>query len=245
MNTPAQYAEVAVIAREAGITMLERLDLVALKPVRILEVGCSVGFCTELLRQRYPSADIVAIDDAEAMLKYAEEKTAISAHWVCADAANLPVMSQKFDIVVANLLIPWCNDIKKLFQEWRRVLCPDGLLMFTSLGPDTLQELQPLNTQLPQLVDMHDLGDELVKAGFADPVLDVQHITLKYRKWEQLSYELQVTGMLDEPLPFNESVPLSLTYEIVYGHTWAPKSTEYAADNEGIVRIPLSHLRGR
>jgi malonyl-CoA O-methyltransferase len=245
--TPAEYADVAVMLREAGMNMLARLDLVALQPRRILDVSCRTGFCTQQLRERYPNADIFAVDPDAAMLEYAQQAApALSVDWICADSAKLPLRGQAVDLIVANLCVPWCVDLKKLLREWRRVLRPEGLLMFTSLGPDTLVELQAQDVRLPHFPDMHDLGDELVQAGFADPVLDVEHFTLQYRNWEQLLYELRVTKMIDTlPAP-SDVPPLAVTYEVVYGHAWGPAvSDEYSADQDGLVRIPLSHLRGR
>jgi malonyl-CoA O-methyltransferase len=245
--TPADYAKVAVIAREASMTLLARLDLMTLKPSHILDIGSNAIFSTTALKERYPAAFITAIDPVETNLKYAKQM-ALPASGVCADAANLPIVDQGFDLIIANLFIPWCADIKKLLREWRRVLRPEGLLMLTTLGPDTLQELQPLKELWPHLVDMHDLGDELVRAGFADPVLDVLHITLKYRKWEQLWQELYITKMVNTASftsEASEQMPLPLTYEIIFSHAWGPANMAHAADEEGIVRIPLSHLRKR
>lgn len=239
----AEYEDMAVVAREVGKNMLERLDVVALKPSHILEVGSGVGVCAQLLRKRYPDAMIVTIDLKEEMLKFAKQK--VNTSEVCADATQLPILSQKFDLIIANLFIPWLPHLKKLLLEWRRVLRPDGLFIFTSLGPDTLIELREHIDIIPQLLDMHDLGDELIQAGFSDPVLDVEHLTLKYREKEQLLKELYITQMIHSPSINREMISLSITYEIIYGQTWAPSdfSAEYTANAEGIVKIPLSHLQ--
>ncbi|MBV8802512.1 MAG: methyltransferase domain-containing protein [Gammaproteobacteria bacterium] len=240
---PAEYADVAVVAREAGQNMLERLDYVALKPSRILEVGSGVGFCAQLLRARYPDAVIVTLDLKEEMLKFAKQNKETSKS-ICADASQLPFLPHTFDLIVSNLLIPWLPDLKKLLYEWRRVLRLNGLFIFTSLGPDTLIELKENIDIRPQLLDMHNVGDELIQAGFVDPILDVEHITLNYRQREQLLRELYITQMISSSLNEKENFSLSITYEIIYGHTWAPSdSTEYTANNEGVVKIPLSHLQ--
>jgi malonyl-CoA O-methyltransferase len=247
INAPEKYAKIAVLAHEVAINMLSRLDFVTLKPTRILDIDCRVGVCTSLLKKRYPDAQIVAMDPSLAMLTHAQKTQEQDfANWMCATAANLPIRSHGFDLIVANLVIPWCSDVKQLLREWHRVLRPEGLLMFTSLGPDTLMELDDHRVSLPHFTDMHDLGDGLIQAGFSDPVLDVEHFTLKYRQWEQLLHELQVTDMIHSLPLKNENQPLSLTYEVIYGQAFGSMlSSEYNSDEDGIVKIPLSHLRKR
>ncbi len=248
--SPAEYAEAAIIAREAGQHMLERLDLITLQPKKILDLGCGPGHCTTLLKQRYPAAKMLALDYSQTMLRFAKQQYPSLADWVCADAIQLPLPNHSIDFIFANLLLPWCDNTEKLLQEWRRVLCPEGLLMFTSLGPDTLRELPQLALHLPHLIDMHDIGDMLTRAGFVDPVLDVEYFTLTYRQEEQLFYELKATGMVANNINVNiekntEGV-FPLTYEVIYGHAWGPAMDFDRATHEtGEIRIPLSHLRRR
>jgi malonyl-CoA O-methyltransferase len=185
--------------------ILSRLNLVALKPKRILALAC------DDLRVRYPDAEIIATADTE----------------------------DSIDLIVSNLYLPWCADVEALFREWRRLLRPEGLLMLTSLGPATLSEidLEPL----PQFMDMHNVGDALLKAGFADPVLDVEHFEMKYQDKTQLLSDLEKMGITE----VNTST-LSLSYEVVYGHAWCPaKQDDFLADSDGMVKIPLAALRAR
>lgn len=230
---PADYYPVAVLDREVGAELLARLDIVALKPKRIIEWGCGADDCRLLLQQRYPEAELMAIHDFPAVL---------------------PVEDYSIDLIVANLLLPWCADLKQVLQAWRRVLRPEGLLVFTSLGPDTLQELQQQAVQLPLpiLIDMHDLGDALAHAGFADPVLDVEYFTLTYREQQQLYNELHMTGFISdsivelEPLEKNTEGVIPLTYEVIYGHAWQPAISSIGQNQlseEGVVKVPLAHLR--
>ncbi len=225
-TSPADYYAAAVLDRETGAELLARLDLVALKPKRIMEWGWGADNCDLLLQQRYPEAELITL-------------------------RNFPAISTvedySIDLIVANLLLPWCVDLKQIVQTWRRVLRPEGLLVFTSLGPDTLQELRKQAIQLPVLIDMHDLGDLLLHSGFADPVLDVEYFTLNYREQQQLQHELRVTGFIAdeslEPLEKNTAGVIPMTYEVIYGHAWQPLMGQNQLLEEGVVKIPLAHLR--
>ncbi len=210
--------------------MLERLEWMTLKPKRILDVDCRAGHGSKGLRQRYPEAQIIALDAAYPMLEFMREQE-IMVTPVCADAENLPLPDNSVDLVFANLVLSWCPDLKKLLHEWRRVLRPEGLLVLTAFGPDTLQEWQKVfaGKTLPALIDLHDLGDALLTEKFSGPVLDMEYITLTYQRAEDLLRELQLTGMIaagEYENSFAESVPLTeegllpVTYEIVYGHAF-------------------------
>jgi len=247
---PADYDSAAVMMREAGDQLLARLDLVAMKPTRIMDVGCSIGYCAQLLQKRYPSAEVKAVDDSASMLAYAKESNSLSIHWLCTSLETLPAIDNSIDLLVANLVLPWCGDIKKMLQEWRRVLRPEGLLMFTTYGPDTLIELQEKNIRLPHLIDMHNIGDLLLQVGFADPVLDLDYFTLTYKEQQQLQDELKSTGMLlaDDQIPLlekNADQVFPLTYEIIHGHAWKPLAHPSVSAEGGVVKFPLAHLRGR
>lgn len=217
------------LAREIGTPMIERLELVTLQPKLIANLGCETEYFAELLKKRYADAEIK---------NFAEDEI-------------LPFADHSVDLIFANLFLPWCKDLNKIFREWRRVLRPEGLLMFSSFGPDTLIELREnhANEILINLVDMHNLGDELTHARFADPVMDVEYLNVTYRELKTLMQELQATNMLlsdvtEVQLTPNDKNVFSLTYEIVYGHAWGPDpGVDHVADEEGVVRIPLSHLR--
>jgi malonyl-CoA O-methyltransferase len=241
--SPADYAEVSVLARFVGENMISRLELVTLQPSVILDIGCGTGYCTQLLKQHYPSAEILAVDSVEAMLRYQSSSQAIQC--VSAEGERLPLKNHSVDLIFANLLLPWCKNWESVLHEWRRVLRPDGLLIFTCFGLDTLRELHQDDRQLLQLKDMHEVGDTLLHARFSDPVMDVEYLSLSYRDYEKLAYELQMSGMIETAcMPTLESSTLKLTCEIIYGHTFGmPIANEFVADDEGVVKIPLAHLR--
>ena len=221
----------AVLARETALQMSERLSLVSLKPKRILEVSLRFGENTPLLKKRYPDAEIVSSD-------YLID--------------TLPFDDNSIDLIFANLVLPWCKNNEKVLREWQRVLRPEGLLMFTSLGPDTLREIQQRSEVLrPQLIEMHNAGDKLAEIGFADPVLDIEYFTLVYRDFQTLLAELRAAQMISlEAISLsiekNKEGAFALTYEVVYAHAWGSETrTSYSADEAGVVKIPLDALRRR
>lgn len=249
----AHYDEAAVLQREVGTRLLERLDLMRLQPQRILDLGCGTGQCIESLFGRYRKARVVALDIAQPMLRYA----GCRGRWlrrpqtVCADAERLPFSDNSFDLVFSNLMLQWCTDLDAAFKELRRVLRPGGLLLFSSFGPDTLKELRASWRAVDQyahvntFLDMHDVGDALVRARFADPVMDVEHLTVTYPDVWQLMRELKqigahnVTGgrprgltgkqriqkLVEAYEQFRSDGVLPASYEIVNGHAWVSEDT--------------------
>lgn len=252
-RTPEEYAAAAVLAREVGETLLTRLDLIALKPQVIVDLGCGVGDVTALLRKRYPDAKIIAIDASNDMLTYAKQQRKITAEWLCSSMQDLPLLKHSVDLLVANLVLPWCETLNELISSWRHILRPDGLFMFTTLGPDTLRELHQLPLLFPHVIDMHDLGDVLTHTGFKDPVLDVNYYNFTYKDRMQLFYELTATGMiagnvaeLKNSLTKNNQDVYPVTYEVIFGHAFGPPiHADHVADAEGVVRIPISHILKR
>ncbi len=243
--SPNDYAETAVLARMVGEQLLVQLEFMTLQPQKILDTGCGTGYCTTLLKQRYPNAEIIAVDNSQTLLQFAKQQYPTIADWVYADATTTSLQKHSIDLIFANLLLPWCDDLEKVLQEWRRVLRPGGLLMFTALGPDTLRELLLPSSHLPNFMDMHNVGDALLHNGFADPVLDVEYITLTYRDLAKLTYEMRATGMVidDGSLLSVEKNPqgvFALTHEIIYGHAWGAAATQ---NEPGVFKIPLADLR--
>ncbi len=148
------------------------------------------------------------------------------------------------DWVVANLTLPWCSDLLPTLAAWRYLLKPEGLLMVTMLGPDTLMEWGALKKR-PLLMDMHNLGDALVQAGFQMPVLDVDYVTLSYGEEEKCRREMMQAGMFAD-LEMNvkpqrdENGRIPLTIELVFGHAFSPLGS--LMDSKGEVSVPLSQI---
>lgn len=145
------------------------------------------------------------------------------------------------DLIFSNLMLPWSLDFQAQFKKWIQLLRPNGLLLFSTLGPDTLKEL-PYHSL--GLIDMHHLGDELIHSNFIDPVLDVENITMIYTDFLKLNQELLKTNIIETELPQlprNEHNRYDLTYEVIYAHAFAPPLTE-RMDETGVVKIPLSRI---
>lgn len=243
------YDDFAELQRRVAEEMLSRLELVTLVPQRVLDAGCGTGYCSRDLQRRYRKAQVFGLDLAAAMLQRASRQRGWFSrqHFMQGDAACLPLADGSIDLVVSNLMLQWCEPAA-VFAEFRRVLSRDGLLMFSSFGPDTLLELRQAWRQIDDrqhvidFVDMHDLGDALVMTGFREPVMDVDRYTLSYRDVLTLLRDLHGIGSrniaADRPRGMmgrgqlraleqayqrfaEHGARLPASYEVVYGHAWS------------------------
>ncbi len=179
-----------------------RLEPMLLKPATVLDLGSATGSMGRALRKRFRRAHIVSLDLSRAMLSEARrKKTWLSrASFVEADAEHLPFAEESFDLVVANQLLPWTPDPQRVFEEVSRVLRKGGVFAFASLGPDSLQEIGrawagvDAGVHVNRFADMHDIGDGLVRAGLADPVLDVDRLRVSYENPGKLFSDLTNAG---------------------------------------------------
>ena len=259
----ASYDSAAVLAREVGQRMADRLDCVKLAPRRCADIGCATGDGVRALMQRYPDALPLAVDYAQPMLAEVQNR---SGWWerlrgraprcVQADVRALPLATNSLDLVWSNLMLHWLPDPRAAFVELHRVLVEGGLLHFALLGPDTLKELRAAAEKVgagwtaPNFLDMHDIGDMLVAAGFGDPVMEMEMLTLTYRTPRGFLADQRHLGVRDGLLgsqPWRdwrrifaawERVDdlLPVRFEIVYGHAWklAPRT---APDGRAIMRF--------
>ncbi|MFZ1344146.1 malonyl-ACP O-methyltransferase BioC [Thiothrix eikelboomii] len=245
------YDEAAVLQREIGQRLIERLDYVRLAPARILDLGCGTGAISQQLFSRYPHAEVIGVDLALAMVTTASTRLLDQPqfHGVNADVQQLPLQADCAELLISNLMLQWCNDLVTVFQECARVIRPDGLLTFTTFGPDTLYELRQSwqqvdgYTHASQFVDMHDVGDALLAAGFHDPVMDRELITVTYPTVKGLLQDLKAIGANNATLGRHRGLTgkqrlqafyqayeayrldqglYPATYEVIYGHAWAP-----------------------
>ncbi|MCK5718502.1 MAG: malonyl-ACP O-methyltransferase BioC [Thiomargarita sp.] len=225
--------------------LLERLQWLKIDPKSILDVGTGTGRLVFNLSQCYSQANIYGIDIAYNMLQLAAQKTPTGC-FIHADAMQLPVADNSIDLIMCNMMLQWCNDIKSIFIEFKRVLKPDGALFFSTLGPDSLYELRNSWKQVDDLlhvnhfIDMHHYGDMLLEVGLCNPVIDVNRIEFRYKNVQQLMRELKKIGAhnlvagrskslmgknkLRKMLSAYEKYQTTdnlfpATYEVVYGHT--------------------------
>lgn len=264
------YEQKAVVQREVRNRLLERLDLVKLKPERILDAGCGTGVAAAALARRYRRSQITALDLSPAMLALARKNQSLTRrfHRICGDLATLPLASQSQDLVFCSLALPWCNDLDRVFNEFSRILRPGGLLTFATFGPDTLAEIRQGWAMVDQynhvnlFVDMHDLGDALMRAGLDDPVMDVEQLTVNYADFRTLLDELRVVGggnatagrprglttprqlqQLQRCLePFRVDGAYPARHELVYGHAWGAPPRQRRGE-QGEALVPLRALR--
>ncbi len=265
----ATYDAAAVVQNEVREALLARLDLTALAPRVVLDAGAGTGHASRALKRRYPGARVVAIDFALGMLRAAAgQRTWLRPFArVCADAARLPLPDGSVDLILSNFMLAW-TDPDLIFAECRRVLAPRGLLTFTSLGPDTLRELRAAwahvdsHSRVHSFLDMHEIGDALVHAGLAAPVLDVERYTVSYTDVHGLAGDLKSVGAhntaanrlkgLTSPRKFaamqaaydryRQEGRLPATYEVVFGQAWAPAEAPRGAIGEDN-RISLQDVK--
>lgn len=260
----ACYDEAAVLARETGRRMAERLDYVKISPGRMADIGCATGDGIRELQRRYPAAFPLAIDFARPMLSAVRARVPLLARLagrtprlLNADVRALPLAEGSLGLAWSNLMLHWLDDPLPAFRELHRVLEVGGLLMFAMLGPDTLKELRAAGaTTLRSFPDMHDVGDMLVAAGFADTVMDMEMVEFEYATPRGLLRDQRLLGVRDGllgPMDFRgarrilrawagqrRGGRLPASFEVVYGHAWKaqPKT---AADGRAIVKF---HGRG-
>jgi len=267
------YDAAAAVQAEIRARLLERLDIVRLQPTSVLDLGAGTGHASRELKRRYPAAQVLALDSSLSMLRESARQQRLLRKFspVCADAHRLPLRSQSFDLVLSNLLLEWCHDPDAVFAEAARVLRPKGLFTFTTLGPDTLKEVRELwrgvdpFTHVHRFIDMHDFGDALLRAGFVEPVMDTERLTVTYRDLPTLLAELRGSGarniargrprgltgrergavVRSRSQELGRNGPLRISVEVVHGHAWAVGERSSRRAGGGEVLVPIGQLRSR
>lgn len=262
-HAAARYDAHAVLQREVCDRLLERLDFMSIQPRHVLDVGAGTGYGFERLRTRYTDACCCALDIAPAMLRAARARLpqtgwrqrilhrfaggAAATNFVCADMERLPVAANGVDLVWSSLALQWAQDLETTLKGFRRALAPGGLLVFSTFGPDTLKELRAAFATVDdaphvnRFVDLHDIGDMLVNAGFAHPVMEMEMLTLTYADLRAMLHDLKGIGAHNAATGRRRGLTgktawarieaayemhriegcLPARFEVIYGHAWA------------------------
>lgn len=254
------YDKHAIVSQKLAEGLFSRLDFIKMNPQHILDLGTGTGAALAELLARYPDAKITAIDKSSRMLEQAQRKVSDPRiTWVCADFFENPIPGQSFDLIFANDVLPWVDSIAGFFQRCLAALNPEGLLLFSGLGVDTLKELKRANDvsssglKINSYYDIHDLGDALVHLGFSDPVLDLQYLKLTYDSVDKLCHELNMAGndfhAPSEPLcaayEKNSEGRYSATFELVFGHARRGDMIIRRHTPGEPIHIPLTDIKRR
>lgn len=263
------YEAAAVLQKEVAIRLVEKMDVMTLKPSLILDAGSGTGYVSRLVAQRFPKARITALDISKNMLIEAKQQRSLKQRWnkqfqyLNAEVENLPLADNSVELIISGLTLQWCQDLNKVFAEFRRVLAPGGLLLFSSFGPDSLKELRQSWAQVDELphvnnfIDMHEVGDAILKSGFSDPVMDMEILTVTYKDVKTVMRDLKqigahnvmlgrshhITGknklqaMIQAYENFRVDDLIPVTHEIVYGHAWVPEKKEMPENKENSKRV--------
>jgi malonyl-CoA O-methyltransferase len=262
------------IHRRAASGLYDRMSPMLVDVHTILDAGSATGAATRELAERHRGSRIIRLDHSLNMLRHGRSRRSGFARLfrnprvseVQADVTFLPLRTGSIDLVFANMLLPWIDDLATFFTEVGRVLRKDGLFVFSSLGPDSLLELRDAwrevdnDEHVNAFIDMHDVGDALMHSGLREPVLDTDYLTLKYRNAEGLIADLTRAGARNclarrrPSLTGRESFremkralhsavsdgELPIRLELVFGHAWGggprPISGEFSVDARSIGR---------
>ena len=261
------FDDMDVIHSEARSRMLDRLPFFELKPRRVLDLGSATGKGTVELATLYPTAQVVAIELSTPMAGKTRSRCASlsGVTSLVGNAEQLPLLDDTVDLIFANLLLPWC-DPQVVFQEAARVLSDGGLMVFTTVGPDTFQEIRRAWAEIDEHVhvhgfmDMHDLGDIAARAGLTEPVMDVDRLRLTYRHRERLFEDLKATGATNVAFgrrlqltgpgrwqsfcaqleAYRVEGQLSISVELIFGLVWGLASSIKSYDKT--VSIPIEEI---
>ncbi|HEY0767284.1 MAG TPA: malonyl-ACP O-methyltransferase BioC [Steroidobacteraceae bacterium] len=267
----ASYESSASLQARVAAELLERLATFAFEPQVVLDLGAGTGRVTRELKRRYRRALVIALDLAPGMLREARRHSQLWRRFerVCGDALRLPLAAGSVDVVFSSLMLQWCEPLDTALAEVRRVLKSDGFFAFSTFGTDTLYELRSAWTHadgynhVNHFVDVHDVGDALVRAGLMEPVLDVDRVAVGYPDALSLMRDLKAIGahnvtagrpralagrarlkrMQDAYEAFRRDDRLPATYEVIYGASWGAAGRAAATAVAGEARIAPGSIR--
>lgn len=249
-SSATNYDKFSFLQKEIGSRLLERLMYLKISPNYILDIGGGTGSLCADLSTIYPHATIVNLDIAELMLN-ADKSNALKC---CADFDMPPFKDNQFDLIISSCALQWSIDLKQTINQLNRILKDNGILMFSTFGPDTLKELKQSwlcidsNTHVNEFSDMHLIGDILLQHRFIDPVVDKEDITVTYKNASSLMHDLKNMGASNknsnqpkgltspktikavnevyEELFLREDGNIPATFEIIYGLCWGKQTQQ-------------------
>lgn len=246
------YDAAAVVQDEIRKRLLGRLDDLALKPSCLLDLGGGTGIARKALLQRYPTSQYINCDLSQEMLQYAR-KAHSADDLVCADAESLPFAESSFDVVFSASTFQWLNTLESALLECARVLRPEGVLLFSTFGPETLNELRSSFAavdpypRVNSFLDRQEVSDLLLKNGLSQPCVESEVIRIDYTSPKQLLRSLKNTGATNQLggrsrgllTPRRLQAALSeyeaykteqgqyyASYEVIYGFAWQSGTRE-------------------
>ena len=265
------YDAAATLQAEVRDELLSRLALLKTPPKAVLDLGCGTGAGARAIKRQFPRARVTAADLAPPMLEVARRRSRFwrPIHCTQADARRLPFETASFDLVFTSLMLQWVQPLDAALGEIRRVLRPGGLLLASSFGPLTLQELRLAwaaaddGVHVNEFVDMLDFGSALQRAGYIEPVLDVDRHLRHYPDAAALMHSIKAIGahnvhaarrrgltgrhafarMMQAYEAQRAAAGLPATWQVVYAVAWAPESAPARAAGDGEVLIDIGQMR--
>lgn len=243
-KSAASYANHAFIQKEISIRLIERISAINIKAEIVADLGAGTGIFTDNLIQYTPKSKVLTIDFAQQALAQNNAKIKL-----CADVEKMPISDNSIDLIASNLMLQWCDNLDIFFAQCYRILKPNGLIIFSTFGPDTLKELKAsylaanLTPNVNTFIDMHDIGDKILSSGFEGPVMEMEMLTLNYTNVIDLMKDLKGIGaqtvknrkqsiigknkfnnIIKMYEKYRKDGKLPATYEVIYGHAWKKDS---------------------
>lgn len=267
------YDAAASLQADVRGELLSRLSLLKIPPQTVLDLGCGTGAGARAIKQRFRRAQVTAADLSPPMLDVARRHSRFWRPIRCveADARRLPFEPASFDLVFTNLMLQWVQPLDPALAEIRRVLKPGGLLLASSFGPLTLQELRTAwsaaddGVHVNEFIDMHDFGSALQRSGFAEPVLDVDRHLRHYPDAGSLMGSIKAIGahnvhaarrrgltgrhayarMIEAYESLRGATGLPATWQVVYAVAWAPEASLLRPPGSGDRFVSVESIRVR
>lgn len=249
------YDDYAVLQNKIIDNLFKRMDLITLNPEIAIDLGCGTGRVSKILHNKFTNLDLINFDLSEGMLSFAKNKNSNNLFpflrkkknsYICGDIDYLPFKNESFDLIWSSSAFQWSNNINSSFKQVLNILKPGGLFIFSTFGPNTLNELGKISEEIfdtstiNNFFDFNIIGDLLKNSGFKDSVLDVENYVLTYQNPKNLLIDLKKIGAtageidhnrglvgknfiskyLKSYEKFKENNLYPATYEVIYGYAW-------------------------